>query len=175
MKRPYKLCRYALLLLLLLASGCSKFNWKNENVYEIQNNNKNDAYSLKPAHFSPPVHDPVLPTHAPALTPRAFTPNASLQTPLPPLNELSAPSNDAPPPRQKQTHDKTPPPTPSCIHLNTSNKTQLMSLPGIGEKRADEIIQKRSQRPFKKKTDITKIKGIGKKTYNKMAPMLCDI
>ena len=50
-----------------------------------------------------------------------------------------------------------------------------MSLPGIGEKRADEIIQKRSQRTFKKKTDITKIKGIGKKTYNKMAPLLCDL
>ena len=175
MKRPYSLCCCPLFLLLLLfASGCSKFNWKNANVYETQNN-INDTPSLNAAHIPHTLNAPASPSHTPALASGAFTPRAPLTPPRSHMHNLPPPSNDTPPAHDEQTHDKPSPPTPSCIHLNTSNKSQLMSLPGIGEKRADEIIQKRSQRPFKKKTDITKIKGIGKKTYNKMAPLLCDL
>lgn len=59
------------------------------------------------------------------------------------------------------------------INLNTASKVQLMKIPGIGEKTALKIIDFRKASPFKKSTDITNIKGIGQKKYEKMKPFIC--
>ena len=54
------------------------------------------------------------------------------------------------------------------IDLNIASRVQLMSLPGIGEKTADVIIEFRKSRPFSSPEDIMKIKGIGKKKFEKL-------
>ncbi|OWR29450.1 hypothetical protein CDO73_14750 [Saccharibacillus sp. O23] len=59
------------------------------------------------------------------------------------------------------------------IHLNSANAAQLMELPGIGEKKAQAILEYRDKNgPFREVTDIVKVKGIGPKMLEKMLPDL---
>lgn len=59
------------------------------------------------------------------------------------------------------------------ININTADKELLIKLDGIGEKRADDIIEYRTSRPFKKIEDIMNINGIGKKTFEKIKDQIC--
>lgn len=54
------------------------------------------------------------------------------------------------------------------VNINTASKTELMTLPGVGEKTAVLIIDYRDRTPFRKKEDLMKIKGIGKKKLEKV-------
>lgn len=54
------------------------------------------------------------------------------------------------------------------INLNTASKTELMRIPGIGEKTALKIIEYRTATKFTGPEDIMKIKGIGIKKFEKM-------
>ncbi|AEF25529.1 helix-hairpin-helix domain-containing protein [Streptococcus parauberis] len=55
------------------------------------------------------------------------------------------------------------------ININSATSDQLTKIPGIGEKRAHEIIEARDKMGgFKSLEDLTKISGIGKKTLEKM-------
>ncbi len=65
--------------------------------------------------------------------------------------------------------------TGNCIDINTADENQLTSLPGVGKGRAEAIVQARTRKPFKRKKDITRIKGIGVQSYRKMADKICDI
>jgi competence protein ComEA len=47
------------------------------------------------------------------------------------------------------------------IDLNRAGVTELMRLPGIGEKRAQAIIAARAKQPFRKLEDVLAVKGIG--------------
>ena len=50
------------------------------------------------------------------------------------------------------------------INLNTADRNELMSLPGIGEKRADDIIELREKKGgFKRIEELLEIPGIGEK------------
>ena len=62
----------------------------------------------------------------------------------------------------------------SCIDLNHADLPTLMRLPGVGERRASDIMARRTKHPFRHKRDITRIKGIGPKTYARMKDLLCD-
>ena len=56
------------------------------------------------------------------------------------------------------------------VNINTADQAALMSLTGIGETKALDIIAYReSNGGFKAKEDITKVSGIGQSTYNKIA------
>ena len=49
------------------------------------------------------------------------------------------------------------------ININTADKEALMSIKGIGEKRAEAIIAYRDQNgPFKSLDDLAEVKGVGK-------------
>ncbi len=61
---------------------------------------------------------------------------------------------------------------PVQIDIRTASKEELMLLPGIGEKRAQDIINHRSRKAFKNTDDLLEIKGIGEKTLAKMLPSL---
>lgn len=55
------------------------------------------------------------------------------------------------------------------ININEATKEQLISLPGIGEAMAERIINyRKDHNGFKKTEDIMKVKGIGKKKYEKL-------
>jgi competence protein ComEA len=47
------------------------------------------------------------------------------------------------------------------IDLNRASVTELMRLPGIGEKRAQAIVAARARQPFRKPEDVLAVKGIG--------------
>lgn len=55
------------------------------------------------------------------------------------------------------------------INVNTASRKQLTTLPGIGPVIADRII---AGRPYGKATDIVRVKGIGPKTFERLAPHL---
>lgn len=55
------------------------------------------------------------------------------------------------------------------ININTANAEELMSLSGIGEARAEAIIEYRETNgAFRETADIMKISGIGEALYNKI-------
>jgi competence protein ComEA len=58
----------------------------------------------------------------------------------------------------------------SCININTDSKQKIMELKGVGETRAQDIID---QRPFEKIEDIQNVKGIGEKTYESLKEFIC--
>ena len=59
------------------------------------------------------------------------------------------------------------------INLNTATAAQLGSLPGIGPKTADLIIQYRQKNgPFKKVEEIMNVRGVGEKSFLKLKSRL---
>lgn len=59
------------------------------------------------------------------------------------------------------------------ININTASLSELISLPGIGEKRAQKIISYREKAGnFKNKEDIMKVKGIGEGIYTKIKDII---
>src|SRR3954462_13261615 len=59
------------------------------------------------------------------------------------------------------------------INLNTATQAQLESLPGVGAKAAQRILEYRKQNGhFKKIEDLMNVKGFGEKTFLKLKPML---
>jgi competence protein ComEA len=54
------------------------------------------------------------------------------------------------------------------ININKASMEELHSLNGIGHTKAVAIMQYRKKHPFKKTEEIMKVKGIGKKTFDKI-------
>ena len=55
----------------------------------------------------------------------------------------------------------------SAVDINTANKKELMSLNGVGAKKAEAIIAYRDTNCFKSVDELTKVKGIGGKFIDK--------
>jgi len=49
----------------------------------------------------------------------------------------------------------------SRVNLNTATQAELESLPGVGPKLAQQIIQVRQQRPFRSLSDLDQVPGVG--------------
>lgn len=59
------------------------------------------------------------------------------------------------------------------ISINNANIEELISLPGIGEKTAINIINYRNKYGFNSLEDIKNVKGIGDKKYNSIKEYIC--
>ncbi|MCD6173609.1 MAG: helix-hairpin-helix domain-containing protein [Sulfurimonas sp.] len=55
----------------------------------------------------------------------------------------------------------------AAVDINTAEKKELITLSGIGAKKADAIISYRQDNCFKIIDELSKVKGIGKKTVEK--------
>jgi comEA protein len=59
------------------------------------------------------------------------------------------------------------------VNINTADKSALSSLSGVGPAIAGRIIEYREKNgPFKNVEEITKVKGIGEKTFQKMKDLI---
>lgn len=59
------------------------------------------------------------------------------------------------------------------VNLNTATQAQLESLPGLGPKVAERILEYRQKNgPFKKVENLMNVKGIGEKSFLKLKPLL---
>ncbi|HJW76728.1 MAG TPA: helix-hairpin-helix domain-containing protein, partial [Thermoleophilia bacterium] len=58
------------------------------------------------------------------------------------------------------------------IDLNEAPLTQLQELPGIGPKKAEAIVALRQRRPFSRVSQLLEVRGIGKKTLERLKPLV---
>ena len=58
------------------------------------------------------------------------------------------------------------------VNINTADQSELMTLPNIGEKRANAIIEYRQKNKFNKIEDIKNVSGIGDKYFEAMKDMI---
>jgi competence protein ComEA len=62
---------------------------------------------------------------------------------------------------------------PAAVNLNTATLEELTALPGIGEKRAQAILEMRKQKGgFKSIDELAEVKGIGPANLEKLRPYL---
>lgn len=54
------------------------------------------------------------------------------------------------------------------IDLNRAPVTELMRLPGVGEKRAQAIVAHRTRQPFRRAEDVLAVKGLGPAWFGKV-------
>ncbi len=54
------------------------------------------------------------------------------------------------------------------IDLNRAAVTELMRLPGVGEKRAQAIVAHRTKQPFRRPEDVLAVKGLGRAWFAKV-------
>jgi competence protein ComEA len=84
---------------------------------------------------------------------------------------LTAPRAEAPLPRPAAPAALAPV-SDGVVNLNEANPDELERLPGIGPAKARAIVEYRRSHPFKKMDELTKVKGIGKKTLAKLRPYI---
>jgi competence protein ComEA len=59
------------------------------------------------------------------------------------------------------------------VNLNTATAEQLTSIPGVGPKMAERIIEYRQKNGgFKKVEDLMNVSGVGEKSFLKMKPLI---
>ena len=58
------------------------------------------------------------------------------------------------------------------LNLNTATPQQIDLLPGLGQKAVKRITDYRQKTPFARVEELVKVKGFGKKTFDRLKPFL---
>jgi competence protein ComEA len=61
------------------------------------------------------------------------------------------------------------------VNLNVASEQELTRLPGIGPGKAKAIAEYRHAHPFHRADELTKVKGIGRKTFGRLRPYLTTV
>lgn len=56
------------------------------------------------------------------------------------------------------------------LDLNRASESELLQLPGVGKSRAAAIVKARNAKPFRKVTDLMRVRGFGKKRFQQVKP-----
>lgn len=56
------------------------------------------------------------------------------------------------------------------LELNHATLEELQTLPGIGPRKAEAIVELRKKRPFTRVTQLLEVKGVGRKTLERLKP-----
>lgn len=91
---------------------------------------------------------------------------------LPTIETVLAENAAAAEPKRAATSPRTATPAAGSVDLNTASQSVLESLPGVGEKTALAIIERRRHVPFRRAEDLMEVKGIGEKKLAKIRPFL---
>ena len=78
---------------------------------------------------------------------------------LVPHQEIDIPFSDEPCPIASNS---------DLININLATQNELITLPGIGESKAEEIITYREQQPFQTIDELKNVSGIGEKLFEKI-------
>jgi len=89
------------------------------------------------------------------------------------LAAVVASADQKAPAAKATTAAKSAPAPATPINLNTATQAQLESLPGVGAKAAERILEYRQKNGnFKKVEDLMNVKGFGEKVFLKLRPRL---
>ena len=58
------------------------------------------------------------------------------------------------------------------VNLNQASQEELDRLPGVGSKAAERILEHRQKQPFQRVEELVRVKGFGKKKFEKLKPYL---
>ena len=123
-----------------------------------------DFYAAADAAFAAPPAEPGADPTAVASPDRPAPPADSLATPAD-VAEAEVAAAAAPRSASK--------PPPVRTNLNTASAADLQRLPGIGPALAGRIVAYREANgPFRSPAQIVEVKGIGEKTFEKLAPWI---
>ena len=61
------------------------------------------------------------------------------------------------------------------VNLNDASEDELTRLPGIGPGKARAIAEHRHAHPFRRVDELTKVKGIGRKTFGRLRPYITTV
>ena len=76
------------------------------------------------------------------------------------------------PPAQAHRQPKGPSALVGRVNVNTATAEQLALLPGLGPRRAAALIALRTRRPLRRTRDVTRVRGIGRRTWRRWRPFL---
>jgi competence ComEA-like helix-hairpin-helix protein len=71
-------------------------------------------------------------------------------------------------PQITQAKEKNVPTTGELVNLNTATLEELVTLPGVGPKLAQQIIAARQQKPFTSLEDLDRVSGVGPNLLQKL-------
>jgi competence protein ComEA len=58
------------------------------------------------------------------------------------------------------------------VNLNEATDVELDRLPGVGMKAVERILAHRQKQPFQRVEELVRVKGFGKKKFQKLKPYL---